>query len=58
MIQYPEDVYSRMTGLAKYAVKSIETAFRILNALKDLDGDGVSEHAAHLDIRKARSTPT
>lgn len=42
-----------MTEQAKYAVKSVETAFRILDALKDLDGAGVSELAAHLDIPKS-----
>jgi IclR family acetate operon transcriptional repressor len=42
-----------MTEQAKYAVKSVETAFRILNALKDLDGAGVSELATHLDIPKS-----
>jgi IclR family acetate operon transcriptional repressor len=42
-----------MTEQAKYAVKSVETAFRILDALKDLDGAGVSELATHLDIPKS-----
>jgi IclR family acetate operon transcriptional repressor len=42
-----------MIKQAKYAVKSVETAFRILDALKELDGAGVSELAAHLDIPKS-----
>ena len=42
-----------MTEQANHAVKSVETAFRILDALKALDGAGVSELAAHLDIPKS-----
>jgi IclR family acetate operon transcriptional repressor len=42
-----------MTEQAKYAVQSVETAFRIFDALKDLDGAGVSELAARLDIPKS-----
>ena len=38
---------------ARYAVKSVETAFRIVDALKTLNGAGVSELAAHLDIPKS-----
>lgn len=42
-----------MAEQAKYAVKSVETAFRILDALKQLNGAGVSELASHLDIPKS-----
>lgn len=46
-------VRSRMAEQARYAVKSVETAFEILDALKQLDGAGVSELATHLDIPKS-----
>jgi IclR family acetate operon transcriptional repressor len=42
-----------MTKQAKHAVKSVETGFRIFDALKDLNGAGVSELATHLDIPKS-----
>lgn len=42
-----------MTEQAKYAVKSVETAFRILDALQKLDGAGVTELANTLDIPKS-----
>lgn len=42
-----------MTERAKHAVKSVETAFQIFDALKELNGAGVSELAAHLDIPKS-----
>lgn len=42
-----------MAERAKYAVKSVENAFQILDALKELDGAGVSELAGHLDIPKS-----
>lgn len=42
-----------MAEKAKYAVKSVETAFRILDALQKLDGAGVTELAADLDIPKS-----
>jgi IclR family acetate operon transcriptional repressor len=42
-----------MAKEAKYAVKSVETVFKILDALKQLNGAGVSELAAHLDLPKS-----
>ncbi|MGQ5515078.1 IclR family transcriptional regulator [Halococcus saccharolyticus] len=42
-----------MTKRAKHAVKSVETGFNILDALKELDGAGVSELATYLDIPKS-----
>lgn len=42
-----------MAKRAKHAVKSVETGFRILDTLKELDGAGVSELATHLEIPKS-----
>lgn len=42
-----------MAKKARYAVKSVETAFKILNALMQLDGAGVSELASHLNLPKS-----
>ncbi|MWG33457.1 IclR family transcriptional regulator [Halomarina oriensis] len=38
---------------ARHAVKSVENAFEILDALKELDGAGVSELSEHLDFPKS-----
>jgi IclR family acetate operon transcriptional repressor len=42
-----------MAKEAKYAVKSVETVFKILDALKQLNGAGISELATHLDLPKS-----
>jgi IclR family acetate operon transcriptional repressor len=42
-----------MSKQARHAVKSVETAFKILDAIKQLDGAGVSELASHLDLPKS-----
>ena len=42
-----------MAEQAKYAVKSVETAFKILDALKQLNGAGISELADYLNIPKS-----
>ncbi|MHC3378141.1 IclR family transcriptional regulator [Haloarcula sp. H-GB5] len=42
-----------MAKTAQNPVKSAETTFEVLDALKDLDGAGVTELARHLDIPKS-----
>jgi DNA-binding IclR family transcriptional regulator len=42
-----------MAKTAQNPVKSAETTFEVLDALKDLDGAGVTELAQHLDIPKS-----
>jgi len=42
-----------MAKTAQNPVKSVETTFKVLDALKDLDGAGVTELARHLDIPKS-----
>ncbi|WP_336339546.1 IclR family transcriptional regulator [Haloarcula brevis] len=42
-----------MAKTAQNPVKSVETTFKVLDALKDLDGAGVTELAQHLDIPKS-----
>ncbi|AEM57524.1 IclR family transcriptional regulator [Haloarcula hispanica N601] len=42
-----------MAKTAQNPVKSAETTFEVLDALKDLDGAGVTELAQHLDVPKS-----
>ncbi|WP_423999083.1 IclR family transcriptional regulator [Haloarcula salina] len=42
-----------MANTARNPVKSVETTFKVLNALRDLDGAGVTELAQHLDVPKS-----
>lgn len=42
-----------MTKQAKQPIKATETTFAIVNALKELDGAGVTELADHLDLPKS-----
>lgn len=42
-----------MDTTARNPVKAVETTFRILNELQELDGAGVTELADHLDIPKS-----
>jgi len=39
-----------MTTSTTYPIKAVRTSFRVIEALKQLDGAGVSEVAEHLDI--------